>query len=137
MALENKMTTYEFYTTEFYGDAIDANSFDKWLSKATDKLQYLCFDNIDDEAMDTYSDKIQKAVCTVMDLLYAFNEAIKTASDPSGKNVKSVSSGSESVSFANTTAITNAMSSVEAQDRLILNEISAYLADTGLLYAGV
>lgn len=131
-------TTYDFYTTSYFGDSVDESSFAKWLSRATDKLNRLCFGRITDDILVTYNTEIQKATCALIDCLYEIDRAIKTANDPQKGNVKSMSSGGQSVSFGNNETVYNrAMSDSTAQYRLMVNAVMPYLAETGLMYVGV
>lgn len=132
------LTTYEFYSETYYGDTIDESAFPKWLSKATDKLMYLTYGNITDESLKVFDEKIQKATCALMDLMYQIDAATKTATAKDDTNVKSKSSGGESITFGDSdTLVTKVLSDKTAQNRLMYDTISEYLAGTGLLYAGV
>lgn len=135
--MEN-LTTYEFYTDTYYGDAIEEPAFPKWLSRATDKLMYLTNGNITEESRSEYDTQIQKATCALMDLMYQIDAATKVATARDDTNVKSKSSGGESITFGDSdTLVTKALSDKSAQDRLMYDTISEYLSGTGLLYAGV
>lgn len=131
-------TTYDFYTDEYYGDTVSGSSFAKWQARAADKLNQLCFGHITQEDIEKYGIQIQKATCALIDVLYKLDEAQKNANDPSKGNVKSMSSGGQSVSFGNNeTVYTLAMSDPKKQYELMINAVSEYLSSTGLLYAGV
>ena len=132
------LTTYKFYKDEYYGEAIEESAFPKWLSKATDKLNYLTYGNLTEEAYEEYSVPVQKAVCALMDLMYQVDEAIKRATAKDETNIKSKTSGLESITFGDAdTIITKVLADKIAQDRLMQDTIAEYLADTGLMYAGV
>lgn len=131
-------TTYDFYKDSYYGDSVDESSFSKWCDKASDKLDFLCGGNITEGELSKYNIQIQKATCAVMDLLFWLDFAEKNANNPVGGNVKSMSSGGQSVSFGeNDTVITKVLSSKEAQNKLLREAISEYLHDTDILYSGV
>lgn len=135
--MEN-LTTYEFYKNTYYGDAIEEPAFPKWLSKATDKLMYLTYGNITEESRSEYDTQIQKATCALIDLMYQIDSATKTATAKDDTNVKSKSSGGESITFGdNDTLVTKVLSDKAAQNRLMHDTILEYLSGTGLLYAGV
>lgn len=135
--MEN-LTTYEFYTDTYYGDTIEESAFPKWLSRATDKLMYLTYGNITEENRQEYDIQIQKATCALMDLLFEIEKATKTATAKDDSNVKSKSSGGESITFGdNQTLVTKVLSDKTAQDRLMYDTVKEYLSGTGLLYAGV
>lgn len=132
------LTTYEFYRNAYYGEVVEESAFPKWLSKATDKLMFLTFGNITQENREEYNIQIQKAVCALMDVMYQIDNAIKNANVKDESNVKSKTSGAESITFAeHETLITKVLSDTTAQNRLMQDAIAEYLADTGLMYAGV
>lgn len=135
--MEN-LTTYEFYVNTYYGDAIGESAFPKWLSRATDKLMDLTYGNIAEERYAQYDIQIQKAACALMDLMYQLDAATKTATAKDETNVKSKSSGGESITYGDTdTLITKVLSDKAAQNRLMYDTVAEYLSGTGLLYAGV
>ncbi len=133
-----ELATWTYYQNDYYGDVITSESlFNKYQSKAVDKLQRMCFGNITDEAVTEYSDQLSKAACAVADILYKLDQAESNAHDPQKGNIKSMSSGSESVSFGeNDTVISSALSDKKQQNILIRQAADEYLFDTGLLYAG-
>lgn len=133
-----KLTTYEFYKNTYYGEVIEESAFPKWLSRATDKLHYLTYGNITEEAYAEYDMQIQKASCALMDMMCQLDVAAKQATAKDETNVKSKSSGSESITFGDKdTLVTKVLADKGAQDRLLQDVIAEYLADTGLMYAGV
>ena len=131
-------TTYEFYKDEYYGDSIEESLFPKWESRATDRLDELTYGNITADALEEYSEKIQKAVCALADLLYKIDFKTNHANDTNGGNVKSMSSGGQSISFgSNETLVDKVLNDKVAQNRLCYDTVCEYLSGTGLLYAGV
>ena len=131
-------TTYEFYKDEYYGDSIEESLFPKWESRATDRLDELTYGNITADALEEYSEKIQKAVCALADLLYKIDFKTNHANDKSGGNVKSMSSGGQSISFgSNETLVDKVLNDKVAQNRLCYDTVCEYLSGTGLLYAGI
>lgn len=131
-------TTFEFYESKYYGDSIEESLFPKWNDRASEKLDYLTNGNITDESLKEYDEKIQKAVCALADLLYQIDFKTKHASDESGGNVKSMSSGGRSISFGtNETLVDKVLNDKGAQNRLCYDTVCEYLSGTGLLYAGV
>ena len=130
--------TYEFYKDEYYGDSIEESLFPKWESRATDRLDELTYGNITADALEEYSEKIQKATCALADLLYKIDYKTNHANDTNGGNVKSMSSGGQSISFgSNETLIDKVLNDKVAQNRLCYDTVCEYLSGTGLLYAGV
>ena len=131
-------TTYEFYQNEYYGDSIEESLFPKWESRATDRLDELTYGNITADALEEYSEKIQKATCALADLLYKIDYKTNHANDTNGGNVKSMSSGGQSISFgSNETLVDKVLNDKVAQNRLYYDTVREYLSGTGLLYAGI
>ena len=131
-------TTYEFYQNEYYGDSIEESLFPKWESRATDRLDELTYGNITEDVLEEYNEKIQKAVCALADLLYKIDFKTNHANDTNGGNVKSMSSGGQSISFgSNETLVDKVLNDEVAQNRLCYDTVCAYLSGTGLLYAGI
>lgn len=129
---------YSFYDSEYYGDSVDESSFPKWESRAADKLQALCFGRINDNALREYGIAIKKAECALIDVMYQIDYKARHANDTEGGNIKSMSSGGQSISFgSNETLIDKVLGDKKAQDRLCYDTVAEYLAGTGLLYAGV
>lgn len=131
-------TTYEFYRDKYYGDSIEESLFAKWEDRATDKLNFLTNGNITGEAIGEHADRIQKATCALTDLLYQIDYKTKHANDAKAGNVKSMSSGRQSVSFgSNETLVDSVLNDKAAQNRLCYETVCEYLSGTGLLYAGI
>lgn len=135
----NAFTTYADYTTKYFGDDVPESSFDKWLSRATDMMNLITFGNISsDDVLAEYSEQISKATCALIDVLYQLDTATKNANSSADGNVKSMSSGGESISFENNkTAVINAMSDKKSQMSLIRDTAYPYLSGTYLMYAGM
>lgn len=134
----DNLTTYEFYTGTYYGETIEESAFPKWLSRATDKLIMLTYGNITEESRSEYDTRIQKATCALMDLMYQIDLATETATAKDDTNVKSKSSGGESITFGDSdTLVTKVLADKTAQNKLMYDTIAEYLSGTGLLYAGV
>lgn len=128
---------FEFYKNTFYGDTIEESSFLKWESRAEDKLKALCADNLTEEALDEFRVQIQKAICALAEVLYKIDYATIHATDEKG-NIKSMSSGGQSISFGDSSTIVSAvLADKSAQERLLIDSAEDYLGDTGLLYMGV
>ena len=131
-------TTYEFYQNEYYGDSIEESLFPKWESRATDRLDELTYGNITEDVLEEYNEKIQKAVCALADLLYKIDFKTNHANDTNGGNVKSMSSGGQSISFgSNETLVDKVLNDKVAQNILCYDTVREYLSGTGLLYAGI
>mgnify|MGYP002672851065 FL=1 len=107
---------YDFYTTSYFGNVVPKADFPRIESKSSDFVDVLTHDRLvdglpTDERAQT---RIKKAVCSLADTLYQIELAEKQAlsvaesgltSSPGGVGkttgvVTSVSSGSESISYA-------------------------------------
>ena len=107
---------YDFYTETYYGNVVPESDFDRLADRASDFIDTLTFDNfVDGLPADKRSQKrIKKAVCSLTELMYQIELAEKNATNAavSGTSiaigsggsttgiVTSVSSGSESISYA-------------------------------------
>ena len=107
---------YEFYTTSYFGSVVPGTDFPRLAEKASDFVDTMTFDRlVDGLPTDERSQKrIKKAVCSLAELMYqielaeknATNAAVSGASTVIGSGgsttgiVTSVSSGSESISYA-------------------------------------
>lgn len=130
-------TTYDFYKEKYYGDSIAESLFPKWNDRASEKLDQLTYGNITEDSFKEYDEKIQKATCALVDLLYQIDFKTSHAGDEKGGNIKSMSSGGRSISFGtNETLIDKVLGDKAAQYRLCRETVCEYLSGTGLLYAG-
>lgn len=107
---------YEFYTTSYFGSVVPETDFPRLAERASDFVDAMTFDRlVDGLPTDERSQKrIKKAVCSLAELMYqielaeknATNAAVSGASTAIGSGgsttgiVTSVSSGSESISYA-------------------------------------
>lgn len=131
-------TTFEFYKNSYYGDSVEESLFPKWEDKASMKLDLLTYGNINDDTRTKFDERIQKATCALVDLLYQIDYKTAHANDAQAGNVKSMSSGGQSISFgSNETLVDKVLNDKVAQNRLCYDTIYEYLSGTGLLYAGV
>jgi len=132
------LTTYEFYTDTYYGDTVSETDFPKWLSRATDMLDYLTYGNINDDSIVGFENKVQKAICALMDEMFKVAQAkINASAGQFEGNIKSRSSGGESISYGDVqTVYTKALADNKATIALYYDTVKEYLTGTGLLYAG-
>lgn len=159
---------YEFYANSFYGSAVPEDNFLRLAGRASDWLDTATFDRLVDSlpSSERSQKKIKKAVCSLVEVLYQFEQAKKQASAAaSGSSsvevgtgtstgiVTSVSSGSESISYATPqqagasakewSAVYAAAGDPKLENKLMLDTVRPYLmgvtTDEGvpLLYAGV
>lgn len=104
---------YQFYTEKYYGDTVPESDFPKYAERASDRIDAITFERLvngfpEEERAVT---KVKKAVCAVTDALYQIDQIKKASMESVGtvtredgtvvsKAVSSVSSGSESISYA-------------------------------------
>lgn len=109
-------TDYEFYTTSFFGSVVPETDFPRLAERASDFVDTMTFDRLVDglPADERSQKRIKKAVCSLAELMYqielaeknATNAAVSGTSTAIGSGgsttgvVISVSSGSESISYA-------------------------------------
>lgn len=107
---------YEFYTTSYFGSVVPETDFPRLSERASDFVDTMTFDRlVDGLPTDERSQKrIKKAVCSLAELMYqielaeknATNAAVSGTSTAIGSGgsttgvITSVSSGSESISYA-------------------------------------
>lgn len=159
---------YEFYTSSFYGGTVPKSDFLRLAERASDWLDAATFDRVVGSlpSSERSQKKIKKAVCSLVEVLYQLEQAKKQASAAaSGSSsvevgtgtstgiVTSVSSGSESISYATPqqagasakewSAVYAAAGDPKLENKLMLDTVRPYLmgvtTDEGvpLLYAGV
>ena len=107
---------YEFYTTSYFGTVVPETDFPRLAERASDFVDTMTFDRlVDGLPTNEHSQKrIKKAVCSLAELMYqielaeknATNAAVSGTSTAIGSGgsttgvITSVSSGSESISYA-------------------------------------
>ena len=106
---------YEFYTTSYFGSVVPETDFPRLAERASDFVDTMTFDRlVDGLPINKRSQKrIKKAVCSLAELMYQIELAEKNAINQASANVTdinvgnistgivtSVSSGSESISYA-------------------------------------
>lgn len=107
---------YEFYTTSCFGSVVPETDFPRLAERASEFVDTMTFDRLVDglPANERSQKRIKKAVCSLAELMYqielaeknATNAAVSGTSTVIGSGgsttgiVTSVSSGSESISYA-------------------------------------
>ena len=106
---------YEFYTTSYFGSVVPEADFSRLAERASDFVDTMTFDRLVDglPTNERAQKRIKKAVCSLAELMYqielaeknAINQASAVAADTNVGHkstgvVTSVSSGSESISYA-------------------------------------
>ena len=106
---------YEFYTTSYFGSIVPEANFPRLAERASDFVDAMTFDRLVDglPTNERSQKRIKKAVCSLAELMYQIELAEKNAVNQASANltdinvgnistgiVTSVSSGSESISYA-------------------------------------
>lgn len=106
---------YEFYTTSYFGSVVPEADFPRLAERASDFVDTMTFDRLVDglPANERSQKRIKKAVCLLAELMYQIELAEKNAINQASANltdtnvgnistgiVTSISSGSESISYA-------------------------------------
>jgi hypothetical protein len=107
---------YDFYTTSYFGSVVPETDFSRLAERASDFVDTMTFDRLVDGLPENERSqkRIKKAVCSLAELMYQIELAEKNATNAavSGTStaiglggsttgvVTSVSSGSESISYA-------------------------------------
>ena len=160
---------YEFYKTSFFGNAVPESDFMRFAERASDFIDMLTFDRLVDglPGDERQQKRIKKAVCAAADIMYQIDIAEQNAAAaaatgtattlPGGGTttgiVTSVSSGSESISYATPqqigasakewSAVYAAAGDIQKTNDLLLRAVLPLLmgvrTDEGIpvLYAGV
>lgn len=106
---------YEFYTTSYFGSVVPEADFLRLAERASDFVDTMTFDRLVDglPTNERSQKRIKKAVCSLAELMYQIELAEKNAINQASANltdtnvgnistgiVTSISSGSESISYA-------------------------------------
>lgn len=113
------MTDYKFYTSEFYGDLIPQEKWDKYSHRAKTKVDFLTWGRTSN--MDPLTSEVNSCICAIAE--YLFNDDMIK-----GGLVSSESTDGHSVTYAQKTNLQK-----ESDLKAIAIE---YLANTGLMYPG-
>nr|DAQ09726.1 MAG TPA: Head Tail Connector Protein [Caudoviricetes sp.] len=107
---------YEFYTTSYFGSVVPETDFPRLAERASDFIDTMTFDRLVDglPTNERSQKRTKKAVCSLAELMYQIELAEKNATNAAASGtsttigsggsttgiVTSVSSGSESISYA-------------------------------------
>jgi hypothetical protein len=130
---------YDFYKNKYLGNVIAEADFPRLSERASEEIDVLTFDRLVDNfpTDDRLSEKVKKSVCAVAEVLNNIDIAENTYRENGGRDVSSVSSGSESISYGNNSLVGAVLTDKTSQTRLIYSVAEKYLTGTGLLYAGI
>lgn len=154
-------TDITFYKTKYHGRVIPDSEFVRMVEFASDVMDQLTYDRLMAGMPEAEREnaRVQKAVCALADLLYqieAYVSAVNIAAGYTqredgtvvGKVISSVSSGSESISYAPVssgsaaTSIAKSATDIAARNQLLYQTVAPYLQGictvdgVPLLYAG-
>lgn len=115
---------YNFYVTEFHGDVIPDEAFDKYAQRASDYLDYITMGKA--KSYDDTTDALAKACCAVAEQIDLADSVGVAAGMVASETV-----GSHSVSYRSGAEMKASL------DASMLNAAQMYLLSTGLLYRGV
>ena len=107
---------YDFYTTSYFGSVVPETDFPRVAERASDFVDTMTFDRLADGLPENERSqkRIKKAVCSLAELMYQIELAEKNATNAAASGISttigsggsitgivtSVSSGSESISYA-------------------------------------
>lgn len=140
---------YEFYKNKYFGDTIAEDDFPKWIEKASRQMDVFTFRRLlSAYPTDEYTDRqIKLCVCELAEKMMETDKYLKaSALTEQGHSsvVKSVSAGSESITYATGETVYASVvkdnRSRQAFYRVTLTEYLNGLTDANgvcLLYAGV
>ena len=140
---------YEFYKNEYFGDTIAGSDFPKWAERASRQMDVFTFRRLlSAYPTDEYTDRqIKLCVCELAEKMMETDKYLKaSALTEQGHSsvVKSVSAGSESITYATGETVYASVvkdnRSRQAFYRVTLTEYLNGLTDANgvcLLYAGV
>lgn len=140
---------YEFYKNEYYGDTIAKEDFPRWAERASRQIDVFTFRRLRSAyPADEYTDRqIKLCMCDLAQKMMETDKYLKASSlndEGHASVVKSVSAGSESITYATGETVYAAVVKDErsrtAFYRVTLTEYLSGLTDADgvcLLYAGV
>ena len=113
------MTEFEFYQSQFYGDLIPQEQWNKYSHRAKTKVDFLTFGRT--IKMDPLTPEVNSCICAIAE--YLFNDAMIN-----NESILSESTDGHSVTYVQKTNVQK-----ESDLKSIAIE---YLANTGLMYPG-
>ena len=116
---------YSYYYCKFYGEIIPEESFDKYISRASDYIDRITMNRAKDYTAD---EAVKKATCAVAEQYFLIGRARASIADG---EIASESVGSHSVSYR------SGIETAASLEAGLINVATGYLANTGLLYRGV
>lgn len=143
---------FEYYKNSYFGNQIKEEDFPRLSKRASDKIDFFTFGHLAvasdgaikytwdsarefhvEELAEGIQEKVKDATCALAEKIADIEKANQTIRDAGGVGISSVSSGSESISFSNNSAIISESETTKAYYYIV----KEYLSGTGLLYAGI
>lgn len=128
-------TTFDFYKNTYFGSSIAEKDFPRVSERASEYVDHLTFNRIDEENLQKYTVQIQKLCCSIADFLNdidIYNVSISNNDDNRILSSKTV--GSISVTYASKVSYVESYITDNSKIDIHIYELaSRYLADTGLL----
>lgn len=140
---------YGFYTNEYFGDTIAESDFPKWAERASRQIDVYTFRRLQSAyPVDEYTDKqIKICVCDLAQKMMETDKYLKASAlneEGHASVVKSVSAGSESITYATgETVYASVIKDEESRKAFYRSTVTEYLSGLTdadgvcLLYAGV
>lgn len=118
--------TYNDYVSIYYGNAIEADDFDKYASRASDYIDYLTMGKA--KTFNDVDNALAKACCAIAEKIA---NADSITASVGVAEIASETVGSHSVSYRSSAELKAGL------DAAMLAAAQMYLTSTGLLYRGV
>lgn len=115
--------TYEYYTDDYFGNAITEQEFPKYARRASAEIDHVTFGRLSKLSEDAISDVVRDCMCDVAERMHYFETA-------KGSDLASENNDGYSVSYRDT-------GNTDTQKHEIHATIRTYLAVTGLMFRGI
>lgn len=124
---------YSYYTDNFEGTAISAESFNSYERKARSFINLITFDRLTGESA-IIADTVKECMCEIMELNYKLD---LKEQETDGKIIASETVDGHSQTYAISDVEKNEVDKSKINDTKYYNIAKRYLSNTGLLYRGV
>jgi len=124
---------FTYYTDNFGGTAINAESFNKYLRKVTTFIDNITFDRLTGESV-IISDNVKNCLCEMMELNFELDQKeIET----NGQLISSETVDKVTTQYAISDIEKNSVDKSQINKAKYYNIAKEYLSNTGLLYRGI
>lgn len=124
---------YSYYTDNFEGTAISAESFNSYERKVRSFINLITFDRLTGESA-IIADTVKECMCEIMELNYKLD---LKEQETDGKIIASETVDGHSQTYAISDVEKNEVDKSKINDTKYYNIAKRYLSNTGLLYRGV